>query len=545
MFLWRSISSWYFQGKIQIHDVIGKIKNSDINYMKKFIEDHPDKVNQIDADGKTCLMAACYQFNTHLTNLLIDAGAELNMRDKDSKTALHHAVLVCNLPAVMILISRGSDVNGKDRDDLTPLHLAALKGKEWKEVVAALLQAKGQSVNVNQRDIIGQTPLHYACSRGDTKTVHLLLNHTDISVNMVDNYGATPLDIAVREQHYDVVTLMLSQVSVKMEMNYMKMTPFLLAVSRGHLGMIHKLIARGAEVNARNNEGNNCLHLAVKKEVFHSEEEPLIILNECCTELKLRNENRLSGVVVASYLALQGADFYCKNKNGIAPLDLIKNAKLNIKVMTLFPPQCRWCQEKKASVTLHPCQHILVCENCCSEMTFKRCPMCRQSVLRKSGFESPMFEEKEVQTVSDAVMRPKSVTKQVQTVASTSEKASKMKEKGVQTVAEAAETLMMEDKQVWTVTEAVESRKLEEKDLLRVAKRLGSDWWQVGVFLGIEITELEIDDGSNNTVKQGYNMLYEWFTSCDPQTRILETLSAALEEAECLTALECLSLVAE
>ncbi|XP_029653795.1 uncharacterized protein LOC115226982 [Octopus sinensis] len=85
------------------------------------------------------------------------------------------------------------------------------------------------------------------------------------------------------------------------------------------------------------------------------------------------------------------------------------------------------------------------------------------------------------------------------------------------------------------------SRKLKEKDLLKVAKKLGNNWWQVGIFLGVETSELEIHDDSKDTVKQGYMVLHKWFKSCDPEKQTLKTLGDALEEAECLDALKCLS----
>ncbi|XP_036355655.1 uncharacterized protein LOC115230672 isoform X3 [Octopus sinensis] len=65
------------------------------------------------------------------------------------------------------------------------------------------------------------------------------------------------------------------------------------------------------------------------------------------------------------------------------------------------------------------------------------------------------------------------------------------------------------------------------------------------IFSGVDTTELKIDDESIDTVKQGYLMLHEWFRNCDPETRTHATLSAALEEAECFTAMECLSLDAK
>ncbi|CAI9744094.1 E3 ubiquitin-protein ligase MIB2-like isoform X1 [Octopus vulgaris] len=272
---------------------------------------------------------------------------------------------------------------------------------------------------------------------------------------------------------------MLNQDSVNLEIvNKEYRTPLLEAVSNGHLGIIQRLIARGANVNAVNNEGNTCLHLALKRENnFHSEVEHMTMLDQFCKDLKLGKKERYSGVVVASYLAHHGANFYCKNKIGRTPLDLKETENFKKTLNMLFrPTQCRWCQENMATVTLQPCGDLVLCENCSSEMTFKRCPMCREYTLSKSEFGSPV---------------------------------------------------------------------LKERDLLRVAKRLGRDWWQVAIFLGVDTTKLKIDDESIDAVKQGYLMLYEWFRNCDPETRTHATLHAALEEAECVAAMECLSLDAK
>ncbi|XP_014783439.1 uncharacterized protein LOC106878668 [Octopus bimaculoides] len=88
------------------------------------------------------------------------------------------------------------------------------------------------------------------------------------------------------------------------------------------------------------------------------------------------------------------------------------------------------------------------------------------------------------------------------------------------------------------------SQKLEERDLLKVARLLGCNWWQVGIFLGIESTQLGHIryDFSGNVQEQSFQMLLFWSTHCDPQEVTVDTLRIALEEAECLTALKCLSL---
>ncbi|XP_036370288.1 uncharacterized protein LOC115225502 isoform X16 [Octopus sinensis] len=310
---------------------------------------------------------------------------------------------------------------------------------------------------------------------------------------------------------------MLAQDSVKLDIgNHKKITPLLEAVSRAHLRIIRKLIIQGANINAVDNDGNNCLHLSIiKKEMFHSEVEPIPILDECCKELQLDMDRRLSGIVVLSYLASQGASLYHRNKKKkVTPLDCIENQHLKEKLQTFLQSLCWFCQEKKATVTLHPCQHTVICQNCCSQMTFKQCPICRQHILQKSGFVCPKCEEKAVKTVVESV---ESLNLEENRSHSTSKK-------------------------VAVKQQQVETPKLEEKCLQDVAKLLGVDWQQVGRNLGIRNIKLGNirHDYPFNTEEQGFQMLHTWYTSCDPERRTLKTLRKALEEAECFEALQCL-----
>ncbi|XP_036371419.1 E3 ubiquitin-protein ligase MIB2-like [Octopus sinensis] len=100
--------------------------------------------------------------------------------------------------------------------------------------------------------------------------------------------------------------------------------------------MTHLLIALGADINAVDGEGNSCLHLAMATEKFNSEGAPLDLLNECCTALNLKEDEMLSGVVVARYLASQGADFHHKNNKNNTPLDLIKDPNLRRKLKAFY-----------------------------------------------------------------------------------------------------------------------------------------------------------------------------------------------------------------
>ncbi|XP_029652081.1 E3 ubiquitin-protein ligase MIB1-like [Octopus sinensis] len=502
---------------MDINEIMKKIFSGDIEAVKIFITEHPDEINQTDSDGKTCLMTACKWGYTDLINLLIDSGAHLDTRDNIyRRTALHYAVSGRQLQAVTILKSRGSDVNVKDRYGDTPLHLAAWRGKECKDIVATLLQTKGESVlEVNQRDDFGRTPLHNACLSSQTDTVGLLLNHVGIDVNVVDDHGNTPLHFAVHFQRSDVVTLILSQDSLKLEVkNDDNRTPLLEAVIQGHLGIMQKLITKGAKINAVDNEGNNCLHLSIKRNVFHSEEEHIDLLDECCNEL--RTEKRLSGVAIANYLARLGGDFHCKNTDCFTPLDLLQKADLKEKFKRAFPLQCVFCEDEVATEKFLPCKHLLLCKKCSPRKMPKRCPMCGQNITSKSSLVGRQSSKREVQVLADSVV------------------SQMFEDKGVQTDPLSSQSTSQQG----------ESVNLGEEHLHSVAKNLGSKWQQLGRELRIKQVDLDVIkyNYSNDVVEQSFQMLYKWFTSCDPPKRTLGTLKDALNKTECFDALEHLSI---
>ncbi|KAF3389537.1 Ankyrin-1 [Penicillium rolfsii] len=99
------------------------------------------------------------------------------------------------------------DINCKDLHGQTPLSLAASKGKT--NVVKLLLSKDG--IEINCKDRGGHTPLSLAASMGNTDVVELLLSKDDINTNCRDNYGRTPLLLAASKGKKDVVKLLLSK----------------------------------------------------------------------------------------------------------------------------------------------------------------------------------------------------------------------------------------------------------------------------------------------------------------------------------------------
>ncbi|CAJ1099284.1 E3 ubiquitin-protein ligase MIB2-like isoform X3 [Octopus vulgaris] len=226
--------------------------------------------------------------------------------DEYGRTPLMIASLVgADRRIIDILIKAGPELEAKDVWGRTALHLAVWSGRPH---LVEILLSRGSEVN--PRDGRGRTPLHLACYYGYLHIVELLLGHNGIDANVVHKEGDTPLHWAVRGQRYDTVLKMLN-----------------------------------------------------KTKRFHSEVEPLSILDKFCKDLKLGNEERCSGVVVACYLAHHGANFYCKNKIGRTPLDLIEKENLKKTLKTLFPPQCVFCEDEIISQIVEPQQNLASSSN--------------------------------------------------------------------------------------------------------------------------------------------------------------------------------------
>jgi ankyrin repeat protein len=119
---------------------------------------------------------------------------------------IHQAAREGSIEAVKQHIADGADVNAKNFMGWTPLHfVASRRDKE----IAELLIAKGADVNAKDDD--GSTPLHVAAYNGHKEIVVLLID-AGADVNAQDvlgsNKGKTPLNAANEENHTETANLL-------------------------------------------------------------------------------------------------------------------------------------------------------------------------------------------------------------------------------------------------------------------------------------------------------------------------------------------------
>ncbi|KAF2429988.1 ankyrin, partial [Tothia fuscella] len=128
---------------------------------------------------------------------------------------LHHATKAGNREAVTVLLSHGADPAIPDYTTTTPLHYAA-ENSHFSLLSAMLprstrlvqLQDGAKSMAFDQRDSVGQTPLHIACQRKEQEMVDLLLT-SGADPSITNHRGESALDVALRKHETEIADILV------------------------------------------------------------------------------------------------------------------------------------------------------------------------------------------------------------------------------------------------------------------------------------------------------------------------------------------------
>jgi len=240
---------------------------------------------------KTALHYSARNGHKATTALLLEKGSAVNAKDGKNKTPLDYAIAkkrteviellraksgkttkellaaddifaaaeVSDVESIKKLLAGGADVNAKNKGGYTALHLAAKRGQA--AAAAALLEAKA---DIGLASKSGKTALHYVAYYNGNLDLAKVLLDAGAAVNAKDGKNKTPLDYALSKKRTELAELLRAK-SGKTTKELLAADDIFAAAEVGDVESIKKLLAGGADVNAKNKGGYTALHLAAKR----------------------------------------------------------------------------------------------------------------------------------------------------------------------------------------------------------------------------------------------------------------------------------------
>ena len=225
--------------------------------MAKLLVEAKADLEAKDKKGRTALDLATGEAKRELANYLRGVGVT-SKSDEAAAKSIFVAAEIGALDAIKKHLDAGVDVNSLNKHKQTALHFAASAGQL--DAAAVLLEAKA---DVAVADKYQKTALHYSARNGHKATTALLLEKGS-AVNAKDGKNKTPLDYAIAKKRTEVIELLRAK-GGKTTKELLAADDIFAAAEVGDVESIKKLLAGGADVNAKNKGGYTALHLAAKR----------------------------------------------------------------------------------------------------------------------------------------------------------------------------------------------------------------------------------------------------------------------------------------
>ncbi|XP_059158976.1 ankyrin-1-like [Physella acuta] len=199
-----------------------------------------------------------------IVHALLKHGASVHITTDQQETPLMLASRTeVSADVVKLLLDANSDVNYKDFLGLTALHYAVQNN--CSENIKLLVQNRA---DINAQSLKGATPLHMATKSGNIETMEFLLQN-DADPQLQDSKGNTPLIIAVEEAVEDTwadhraIEILIEASSDLNVRNSSGTSALTLAAQYTSLEILLSLLKAGADPNIADNDSDTALTLVL------------------------------------------------------------------------------------------------------------------------------------------------------------------------------------------------------------------------------------------------------------------------------------------
>lgn len=365
------------ENQIDNEDLIHSLFN-DFSRLKKYLTDHPDKINEQTSHGYTVLHRACLIGNDEIVNYLVDQGIDTELRAKDGKTAL----FACSPELVRILNIADVNINACDNSGHSLLQVAYM----WNdfELINLLLSI---GIDTSLKNSEGQCFLDGSFSR---ELLDLVLSHKDCITYRASNGSSILFEVFRKES---VVKLIDFGIDINL-LDENGNSALMHQITQRRFEVVDKLIENNADINLYNYSGSALHRACIAKNIELVKKFISMDVNLSCIDgegnTALHIAARYSDPEIIQILLDTGMDKDLKNNEGKKALDLAENSNNRApfgerdKKQSNFPKTEKQCFEILLSIIRRnstcSCQ---ACETCNEKNNWT---IFKEKVVVKRGF---------------------------------------------------------------------------------------------------------------------------------------------------------------
>lgn len=211
---------------------------------------------------------AVYDNNTAVMENLLKDGFDINTMNENGENAVNVAIAAGSFNVLKYLIDKGANLNSTSDTGIPPLGQAIIEYN--KQAIDMLLASKKIDMYYVWGDMWTGSPLYIACSKANIYALEKMVeNGADLNYDFSE-YNAVPLlhytinyKQYIRNEDYKelIAFLILNKIDINKK-NSDGQTPLMTALKNGDIDTFNALIAGGADVTLKDNNGLTALNYA-------------------------------------------------------------------------------------------------------------------------------------------------------------------------------------------------------------------------------------------------------------------------------------------